>query len=119
MVVQPLGDRQSEYDEFIAGCAKAFGKQGSRCYSTEQDRFEMSLRQPQSMQNYTKIGFKKIRCPKSLFKLIKEFWDDNKDKGVEETWGVGNTYTNNWISKSDMVSVEDGNLRGGGMGFKK
>lgn len=28
--------------------------------------------------------------------------------------GVGNIYTNNWESRSDMISVGDGSLRGGG-----
>lgn len=60
---------------------------------TERDRIEMSLRQPQSMQNYTDVGFKKIRAPENVFKLIKQFWETNKDKQKKETWGVANTYT--------------------------
>jgi prolyl 4-hydroxylase len=119
MVVNPLGDRQAKYNEFIQGCIDAFGKQGRRCVETETDRFEMSLRQPQSMQNYTKMGFKKIKAPADLFAVIQKFWLTNKDKAVEEKWGVGNTYTNNWISKSVMVSVEDTNLRGGGSEIKQ
>ena len=66
---------------------------GSRCQMTERDRIEMSLRQPQSMQNYTDVGFKKIRAPENVFKLIKQFWETNKDKQKKETWGVANTYT--------------------------
>jgi hypothetical protein len=31
-----------------------------------------------SMQNYTASGFKD-KAPESIFKLIKEFWDKNKD----------------------------------------
>jgi hypothetical protein len=50
MPINPLGDRQSAYDEFIQGCIKHFGKRGQRCLETENDRFAMSLRQPQSMQ---------------------------------------------------------------------
>jgi prolyl 4-hydroxylase len=119
MVVNPLGDRQRFYDDFINGCVKANGIQGGRCRSTEADRFEMSLRQPQSMQNYTKVGFKKIKAPEALFKLIQNFWHANKEKATEEQWGVGNTYTNNWMSKSYMVSVEDTNLRGGGWDLKQ
>jgi hypothetical protein len=70
-------------------------------------------------QNYTDVGFKKIRAPEKVFKLIKEFWDKNKDKGKPENWGIGNTYTNNWISMTDMVSVEDTGLRGGGSALKQ
>ena len=48
----PLGDRQSFYDEFMDGCRKHYGgKKGSAaCDVTEEDRLEMSLRQPSSMQ---------------------------------------------------------------------
>jgi hypothetical protein len=60
---------------------------------TENDRVQMSLRQPQSMQNYTEAGFKKIRAPEAVYKLIKQFWDTNHDKQKKENWGVANTYT--------------------------
>lgn len=36
-----------------------------------------------------------------------------------ENWGAGNTYTNNWLSPTYMVSVEDSKLRGGGRTLKK
>jgi len=36
-----------------------------------------------------------------------------------EKWGIGNTYTNNWAADSEMVSVEDTKLRGGGYQFKQ
>jgi prolyl 4-hydroxylase len=93
MVIQPLGDKQAFYNEFVDSCVKHFGKKGKRCLQTEGDRIEMALRQPQSMQNYTAAGFKKIKAPESIFKLIKEFWDKNKDSDKPEQWGVGNTYT--------------------------
>ena len=50
MVVQPLGDRQQFYSDFLNGCIEHFGSRGKRCTSTELDRIAMSLRQPQSMQ---------------------------------------------------------------------
>lgn len=118
-VIQPLGDKQKLYDDFIRSCEEAFGKKGSRCRSSESGRVAMSLRQPQSMTNYTDIGFKKIRAPPEVFKLIKEFWDANKEKGTLESWGVANTYTNNWESPSYMVSVENSGLRGGGNRLKQ
>jgi hypothetical protein len=50
-VVQPLGDRQAIYDEFIGGCKETWGSKGARrCDSNEADRIAMTLRQPQSMQ---------------------------------------------------------------------
>lgn len=71
------------------------------------------------MQNYTKLGFTKIRAPDHVFKLIREFWDENKDKASDESWPVGNTYTNHWASHSKMVSVEDKTLKGGGYVLKQ
>jgi len=119
MVPQPLGDKQAFYKDFLQSCKDAFGKKGKRCVQTELDRVAMTLRQPQSMQNYTKLGFKKIKAPPDVWDLIKKFWDANKNNPKPETWGVGNTYTNNWESHSKMVSVEDSGLRGGGSRLKQ
>lgn len=119
MPLQPLGDRQTFYKDFLNGCVQHYGKRGQACVETEHDRIEMSLRQPQSMQNYTEIGYKKIKCPPELFNLISDFWKVNHQKAKPEVWGVGNTYTNNWASPTSMVSVEDSTLRGGGYQLKQ
>lgn len=120
MVVQPLGDRQGFYEKFMEGCEKhQGGSRGGRCWATEEGRVDMSLRQPQSMQNYTHLGFKKIRAPDKVWKLVKKFWDNNKNNRKLENWGQGNTYTNNWESPTYMVSVEDQALRGGGSRLKQ
>jgi hypothetical protein len=88
--VQPLGDRQSFYEENIRGCVQHYGKQGgSRCLMTEKTRVAMSLRQPQSVVNYTSLGFTKIRAPDEVFSLLKEFWETNKDFAAIEQWHVG------------------------------
>lgn len=119
MVLQPLGDKQSFYKDFLQECEEAFGKKGKRCVQTELDRIAMTLRQPQSMQNYTKTGYKKMKAPPEVWSLVKKFWDANKNSEKPESWGIGNTYTNNWKSPSKMVSVEDSGLRGGGHGLKQ
>lgn len=119
MVVQPLGDRQKFYDDFMDSCVKAYGTKGKRCYGTEQDRIDMTLRQPQSMQNYTENGFKKIKAPKKLFDELKKFWEANKHQQSKEMWGAANTYTNNWNVPTWMVSVENKGLRGAGPGLKQ
>jgi prolyl 4-hydroxylase len=119
MAISPLAGRSEFYKAFMDSCVAAFGSKGKRCYGTESDRIEMSLRQPMSMQNYTSIGFKKLRTPPALWALISDFWAKNKDKGKQELWGTANTYTNNWISPSEMVSVEDNGLRGGGYQLKQ
>jgi hypothetical protein len=96
MPVTPLPGVQARYEEFINGCVQKFGSRGQACLQTEQDRIEMSLRQPQSMQNYTKLGFKKIKTPQKLWNLLETFWKANKDKATLEKWGVGNTYSKYW-----------------------
>lgn len=87
--VQPLGDRQTAYDNLINGCVAHYGKKGFVCHETENDRIAMNLRQPQSMMNYTQLGFTKIRAPTEVFELLKEFWKDNRDRALEEHWSTG------------------------------
>ena len=89
MPLQPLGNRQKVYDEFIEGCRQKYSKQRGACDATEKGRVEMSLRQPASMQNYTEVGFKKIRTPEKVWTLIKDFWELNKDVRGEEMWPKG------------------------------
>ncbi len=47
---QPLGDRQKLYDDFMAGCRRHYSDNSQACDITEEDRVEMSVRQPASMQ---------------------------------------------------------------------
>uniref|UniRef100_A0A7S2A5Z6 Fe2OG dioxygenase domain-containing protein n=1 Tax=Trieres chinensis TaxID=1514140 RepID=A0A7S2A5Z6_TRICV len=114
----PLGDRAAFYNDLLRGCRDHYGRRGGACDSTEDGRIAMALRQPRAMQNYTEMGFKKIRAPQAVFKLISEFWERNKDRASPEKWSVGNTYTNHWTSPTNFVSVEDSKLRGGGSVLK-
>lgn len=52
MPLQPLGDRQAVYQEFLQGCVD-FYSNSNKCGDYERDRVTMNLRQPQSMINYT------------------------------------------------------------------
>jgi len=72
------------------------------------------------MQNYTDIGFKKIKAPPAVWDQVKVFWEANKDRKnwQDENWPKGNTYTNHWVAPTYMVSVEDGRLRGAGSKLK-
>lgn len=118
MPIQVLGDKRTPYEELLEGCRQHYGLRKMACDSTEKDRIAMNKRQPMSVQNYTEIGFKKIKAPKGVFDLIKEFWEKNKDKQTPEKWNSGNTYTNHWVAPTYMVSVEDTGLRGGGVYLK-
>jgi len=117
--VQPLGNKQQEYDTYINGCKEYYDKKSRSCVESERDRTNMNLRQPKSMQNYTDIGFKKIKASKQIMKLLTEFWGTNKDRQVVEKWSTGNTYTNHWSSPSYMLSVENPSLQGGGSHLKQ
>lgn len=44
-----LGNRTSFYEDYMQGCRDHFGSKAHRCDSTEQDRLDMSRRQPQAM----------------------------------------------------------------------
>lgn len=62
MPVQPLGNKQAFYDDFLDGCRKHYGRRGGACDSTERDRVEMSLRQPASMvvSIHSEINFSEL-----------------------------------------------------------
>jgi prolyl 4-hydroxylase len=119
MPIQPLGDRQSFFDNYLQGCLDAYGKKGHRCIPNEQDRVNMMARQIHSMRNYTEKGYAKIRAPEKVYSMLKEFWEKNKDRQKKENWGVGNIYVNHWDSPTTMVSVEDESLEGGGYVLKQ
>ncbi len=45
------------------------------------------------MQNYTQMGFEKIRAPEKVFKLINDFWAANKMNSTTEVWSIGDMLT--------------------------
>lgn len=120
MPIQTLGNRKQAYDDMIKGCVIKYPRSKGLCQEYEYDRVEMNLRQPQNMQNYTDTGFKKIRTPPAVWKLLQDFWEHNSAnyKRHEENWGRANTYVNHWDSPSYMISVENKGLRGGGYALK-
>lgn len=117
--IQPLGDKQAFYDNMIQGCVDFYGEKGSRCLDNEKERVRMSLRQPKSMVNYTTLGYTKIRAPDHVFKLVREFWERNKDEQRVEQWPPGNTYTNHWESPTYFASIDSEDLDGGGYILKQ
>jgi prolyl 4-hydroxylase len=81
-----LGDRKKIYEDFMEGCRKHYGRKAGRCDQTEDDRIAMSVRQPQSMVNYTSTGFKKLRAPKEVMQLLDDHWQTNKVNMKREEW---------------------------------
>lgn len=124
MPIQPMGEAsQKRYEDYIQGCVDYYNAQqmpkGERCWYNERDRIDMTLRQPQSVYNYTKLGFTKIRAPDLVFSLLRAFWDNNHGKEEPERWIPGNIYTNHWKAPTYMLSVEDEALVGGGAALKQ
>lgn len=88
MPIQPLGDRQSFYENNIQGCVDHYEPrgQGTKCIKNERIRLAMSLRQPKSVYNYTKTGYTKIRAPQEVMDLLTDFWNANRYKNKTENW---------------------------------
>jgi prolyl 4-hydroxylase len=122
MPLQILGNRQELYLRHLEGCHKTYQwTDPTQCDLFEWDRMVMNRRQPQSMVNLTETGFKKVRAPVSLTKLVEEFWITNKDEANHkaEQWGAGNSYVNHWEAPTTMISVDDKGLRGSGAKLKE
>lgn len=118
-----LPDRQKIYDHYMEGCRRLYPKPKGSCDVSEEGRVDMSLSQPKSMQNYTDTGYKKIKTPPKVWKLLSEFWEKNNPtahihKSTPENWNKGNSYVNHWESPTYMISVEDKRLRGAGYALK-
>ena len=62
MPIQPLGNRQEFYSEYLRGCIEHHDIHGRHCLDTERYRTNMNKRQPQSMMNFTDV----VRCPISF-----------------------------------------------------
>ena len=106
-------DRRNFYQKFLAGCINSFGSEN--CLRSEQERIDMSLRQPATMKNLTKgLGFRKLKVPETLFEPLKEFWDRNQHEQISEFWPAGSTIVNHWGSLPSVVKVENDTLIGGG-----
>ena len=119
MPIQPLGNRQEAYNKHLSGCREFYGKDARQCDVYEYDRMLMNIRQPQSMQNYTDVGFLKTRAPQEIIDLMTKFWDQNNLNQEQENWPVGNSYINAWNKPTYMLRIEDGRLRGGGFNFRR
>lgn len=98
----------------MEGCRNHYAAHANYCDETEEDRIDMNVRQPQSMTNYTELGFKKLQAPKKMFAAILKFWNENKGAEQPEDWDEGNTYTNHWEAPTFMLNLGNDQLTGGG-----
>lgn len=107
-----MPDRSEVYKNYMQGCRAHYS--GSDCDEHEEMRLRTNRLQPISMVNYTSGGFRKVRAPPDLQKLLSEFWETNKGKAVDEEWDSGNIFTNHWEVPTKFVDVSDDELVGGG-----
>ena len=60
-------------------------------------------------QNYTTLGFHKVRAPANLMAQIEKFWSRRFTSVAnipDETWTLGKTYTNHWSSPTKMLKID-------------
>jgi hypothetical protein len=123
----PDEEREPEYQNFIRGCINYYNHRATprnkplhsnECEESEIDRIDMNLNQPRVMQNYTALGFQKMRAPKDIQELLTTFWTTNQHYQQTERWGPGDTHINHWEAPTHMVSVDNPHLVGGGMDLK-
>ena len=99
-----LPGRQDFYDHFLETC-RSHNTKPEICDENEVDRIDMNIRQPQSMVNYTSLGYTKVKVPSKVFKIIHKFWTDNVGREEVEDWDLGNTYTNHVSSREIMAVI--------------
>ena len=115
MSLQPLGDRESFYQDFIQGCRDYWRDSHGEeiCDETDLKRLKHNT-QIASMVNYTDLGYQKVRLPSHVFQPIYEFWIKNKDKETDESFFPGSTFINYWNDPSKFVDITREDLPGGG-----
>jgi len=79
-----------QYHKMMSGCYKTYSR--SECDATDKARVDMNYDQPRSQHNYTDIGFKHIRAPKSVMDPILAYYNKFKGQDVPERWPRGETF---------------------------
>jgi prolyl 4-hydroxylase len=106
------------YKKYIHDCDEATAARGNlaHCYQHDRQRLLMNEHQPGSVYNYTQLGFQKIRAPKELFDVIRDFYMRNKHRAKTE-WADINTYHNMWDAPPTIFHINQ-ERDGGGVGMQ-
>jgi hypothetical protein len=115
---------QELYDKFIKDCnaavhsmeglvhhSDALKNKDGICGFQDEYRIKMNSEQPGSVYNYTKEGYKKIKCPEELLAIVKEFWESNRDR-AEIEWKDYNVYHNAWESPPTIAHLNQARTGG-------
>lgn len=109
-----LGNKKAIYDAFMNGCRESAGTKAKHlCDDAEMSRINLIREQPNSIVNFTAMGFAKVRAPENLFSLVKEFWELNKGKQQIE-WTYPTPYHNVFDVPTTVVHISNGSLPLGG-----
>lgn len=101
---------QDRYDRFMKECRKA----SSYCKGKEALRLYMNQEQPASVYNYTTTGYLKRKTPPMLWKLIHDFYQQNRGQEVIEYEKSINPYHNTWDRHTEVLRLDNTTLVGGG-----
>jgi len=122
-----LPQQKQRYQEFMRKCALVTNS-SDFCQYEENWRMQLNMYQPQSVYNYTRMGFAKQRAPEALMSLLREFWDQNRNQLVAE-WSTNNkerpykqkatTYHNHWDAPTSIVRLYNRSLVGGGKNLQR
>ena len=91
-------------DEFLGPCVNKHSKE--LCTLSESYRKHRNLYIPRYKENYTDVGFLKMRAPTIVMDAAVDLFQANKHNAVKEYWHEGKTYTNHWDSKPLLVNWE-------------
>lgn len=98
---------QDLYDRYLNECQKY-----DHCHQGEVFRLYRNTHQPPSIYNYTTTGFAKMPAPPPVWKLLHDFWLENKHAQVRENSELNTPSNFLFQSSPDIVSLLNRTLGG-------
>lgn len=97
-----LGDRRSVYRTYLNGCNRFFGQVA--CDQEESRRLQDNSIKPQSMVNFTEVGFQKTRAPTQVYDMIRRHWEAHKLDNQTEWWPKKLPRNNYWAATPHVTN---------------
>lgn len=97
-----LGDRRSVYRTYLEGCIQFFGN--AACDQEESRRIQDNAIKPQSMVNFTNVGFHKTRAPAPVFDMFRRHWEAHKHDNQTEWWPKKLPRNNYWAATPHVTN---------------